>query len=132
MANETAETMSLELLSRQLNHLMDKVEKLEPLFSFEPRIMQVEKILFACKEMLTSQEAAYYLGISLSQLYKMTSSMTIPHYKPRGKMVYFDKSELDAWMRRDRVNTVREAIEASSFYNGQQAFTGYGKKNKKK
>lgn len=94
--------------------------------------MQVEKILFACKEMLTSQEAAYYLGISLSQLYKMTSSMTIPHYKPRGKMVYFDKSELDAWMRRDRVNTVREAIEASSFYNGQRAFTGYGKKNKKK
>ena len=132
MANESAEAMSLELLSRQLDHLMDKVEKLEPLLSFEPRIRQVEKMLYACKEMLTTQEAAYYLGISLSQLYKMTSSMTIPHYKPRGKMVYFDKSELDAWMRRDRVNTVREAIEASSFYTEQRTLQGYGKKNKKK
>ncbi len=41
-----------------------------------------------------------YIGVSESMLYKLTSSKEIPHYKPRGKMVYFAKEELDEWLVR--------------------------------
>ena len=39
-----------------------------------------------------------YIGVSESMLYKLTSNKEIPHYKPRGKMLYFAKEELDAWL----------------------------------
>ena len=53
---------------------------------------------------LTLNEAAQYLDISKSYLYKLTSATKIPHYKP-GKRVYFSKSELDAWLFRKPVKT---------------------------
>lgn len=55
-------------------------------------------------------EACVYLGISESLLYKLTSSKEIPHYKPRGKMLYFDKTELDAWLKQNNVPTLGNII----------------------
>lgn len=51
------------------------------------------------KEMLTFREAVQYLGVSPSLLYKLTAAGEVPHYKPRGKMVYFSRTELEAFMR---------------------------------
>lgn len=47
--------------------------------------------------------AAVYLGISRSHLYQLTSKGLIGHYKPAGKKLYFDKSDLDEYLRRNRV-----------------------------
>lgn len=41
--------------------------------------------------------AAEYLGISKSFLYKLTYSNQITHCKPNGKLIYFEKSDLDKW-----------------------------------
>ena len=58
------------------------------------------------KEVLTSDEAARYLGVSKSCLYKLTMSRTIPHFKsPTGKMCYFNRKEIEAWMQSQRVST---------------------------
>ncbi len=57
------------------------------------------------KAVLTSREAAAYMGISLSHLYKLTSHFEIPHYKPNGKMCYFDRVELEAWLKTNRTAT---------------------------
>lgn len=58
------------------------------------------------KEVLTSDEAAKYLGVSLSCLYKWTMSRQIPHYKsPSGKMCYFNRKEIEAWMQSCKVAT---------------------------
>ena len=54
---------------------------------------------------LTMEEAARYLDVSKSTLYKMTSSNTICFYKPNHKRIYFAKSELDAWLLRNPVKT---------------------------
>ena len=59
---------------------------------------------------LTFEEAAEYLGLSKSYLYKLTSARTIPHYKPQGKRVYFTKTELDSWLLRNSVKSTA-AIE---------------------
>jgi len=64
---------------------------------------------------LPFQEASEYLNISKSYLYKLTHQQKIPFYKPNGKKIYFKKSELEAWLLRNRVKTSseleQEAIE---------------------
>ena len=61
------------------------------------------------KEVLTSDEAAAYLGISKSHLYKLTMGRKIPHYKSEGgKLCYFCRNEIIAWMKAHRVATQEE------------------------
>lgn len=72
--------------------------------------------LCCTKEVLTSEEAARYMGISLSHLYKLTMRQEIPHYKPTGKMVYFKRSEVEQWLQNNRVSTVKEAITEAEAY----------------
>ncbi len=57
------------------------------------------------KTVLTVEEAAAYTGLSISHVYKLTSTQDIPHYKPRGKMLYFERAELDSWLLQRRVKT---------------------------
>ena len=64
------------------------------------------KELLAGKEVLTTQEVAEYLGVSKSCVYKWTMSRAIPHYKsPTGKLCYFNRKEIEAWMQSNRVAT---------------------------
>ena len=55
------------------------------------------------KDVLTSDEAAAYMGVSKSYLYKLTMERKIPHYKPLGKMVYFSRQELEQWLLTNKV-----------------------------
>lgn len=82
----------------------------------EEKLKQVADLITAntiitTKEVLTSDEAARYLGVSLSCLYKWTMSRAIPHYKPMGKMCYFNRKELEEWLQRNRVQTDDELEE---------------------
>ena len=61
----------------------------------------------AIKEVLTSDEAAAYLGITKSALYKLTMGRKIPFYKS-AKLCYFDRAELIEWMKAHRVATQEE------------------------
>lgn len=85
-------------LQKKVDCIQKVADRVSPL---EERLDILEKRNIASKDILTLQEAAVYMGISLSQIYKLTSTQTIPHYKPRGKMCYFEKKELDAWLLRN-------------------------------
>lgn len=65
-------------------------------------------IISTQKEVLTSDEAARYMGISKSYLYKLTMRQQIPHYKPMGKMCYFNREELESWLQSNRIATNEE------------------------
>jgi len=72
--------------------------------------------IFCTKEVLTSDEAAKYMGISKSYLYKLTMKQLIPHFKPLGKMCYFNRLELEQWLQSNRVATEAEISQkAQSF-----------------
>lgn len=58
------------------------------------------------KKILTLNEAANYLGVSRSNLYQLIHRRAIPHYKPNGKMIYFNKLELDKWVQRNRIDQI--------------------------
>ena len=75
-----------------------------------------DNTLFCTKEVLTSEEAARYMGISKSYLYKLTMRQQIPHYKPMGKMCYFNRAELEAWLQNNRVATDEELRERANAY----------------
>lgn len=64
--------------------------------------------LLAAKNVLTPDDVVQLTGMSKSCLYKLTSTRKIPHYKPNGKMVYFNREELEKWMQTNRVATDEE------------------------
>ena len=70
--------------------------------------------LFCTKEVLTSDEAARYMGISKSYLYKLTMRGEIPHYKPMGKMCYFNRAELEVWLQQNRYATATEIADRAN------------------
>jgi excisionase family DNA binding protein len=68
------------------------------------------------KEVLTFEEALVYTGISESHMYKLTSKKLIPHSKPRGKLINFDRKKLDAWRLSNPVITFAEIDARTSTY----------------
>lgn len=72
--------------------------------------------IFCTKEVLTANEAAKYMGVSKSHLYKLTCKQEIAHYKPMGKMCYFNRQELEAWLQRNRVATDEEISQKANDY----------------
>lgn len=74
----------------------------------QERVGFLEDIIFAAKDILSLSEAAAFMGVTKSCLYKMTHEQTIPYFKPNGKLVYFDKCELVNWMRQNRVSSKAE------------------------
>ena len=63
-----------------------------------------------------------YVGISESLLYKLTAAKEVPHYKPRGKMLYFDKEELDSWLLQNKepYKSVNKANRFTHSYHNEQ------------
>lgn len=73
-------------------------------------------IINTTKEVLTSEEAAKYMGVSKSYLYKLTMNRQIPHYKPTGKMCYFNRHELEGWLQENRISTAEEiSLQAQAY-----------------
>ena len=48
------------------------------------------------------------MGVSKSYLYKLTMRQQIPHFKPMGKMCYFNRLELEQWLQSNRVATTKD------------------------
>jgi excisionase family DNA binding protein len=94
---------------------MDKHEKTvaEYLQQIDERQRKLESLMLSQKNVLTFKEAAAYMGLSESCVYKWTMAGTVPHYKPRGKMIYFDRAELESWLLQNRITPAAE-IEAKA------------------
>ncbi|MCU0432508.1 MAG: helix-turn-helix domain-containing protein [Bacteroidia bacterium] len=59
------------------------------------------------KNILSFAEAVLYLDMSESHIYKLTAKRKIPHYK-QGKLIYFLREDLEAWLTANRVRTSDE------------------------
>lgn len=85
-----------------MNKTIDTETLLLKVESHEHRIGIMENLLRDAKQVLTLEEAALFMGISKSSLYKMTHKHELPFFRPNGKIIYFEKSELLNWMRQNR------------------------------
>lgn len=90
-------------------------EILEAYKSLSARVETLEKQ--AGKTTLLIGDVTAMTGLSRSHIYKLTCTNQIPHYKPNGKHLYFDRAEVEAWMKRGKVQTNAEAAQIATKYN---------------
>lgn len=88
-------------------NILEKLERIEKLLETQ-QAMQ--------KQVLNFNDACIYLELSQSHLYKLTSTGSIPHYKPNGKKLYFNRQELDNWLLRNRSNSIHEIEQEAANY----------------
>lgn len=84
--------------------------------TLETRLSKIENMLIGTKTVLSFDEVAIYTGLSKSYLYRLTSNGIIPHYKPNGKMCYFNKIEIDEWLQQNRIGTKKEQESKASTF----------------
>jgi excisionase family DNA binding protein len=88
-------------LPEVVRQLFEKVEHLEEMIlKLQPE--QQDKV-----ELLSIEEAAEYLNVTVAALYSMTSRRLVPFNKP-GKRLYFLKNDLDQWVKSAKVKTQDE------------------------
>lgn len=80
------------------------------------RLERIEKGVMMQKNVLTFEEAVMFTGLAKSYLYKLTASGKIPYYKPSGKLIYFQREELERWMLRNPVKTADEIEQQAVNY----------------
>lgn len=88
-------------------------EILKRLEIIEKHVLDQNLIL---KSVLNFNEACQYLELSQSHLYKLTSAGSIPHYKPNGKKLYFNREELNQWLLRNRSYSQDELEQQAANY----------------
>ncbi|MEO5645203.1 MAG: helix-turn-helix domain-containing protein [Bacteroidia bacterium] len=77
------------------DELFPELEKVKILNADQNAVTSKERRLDYPEEM-NAEEAAEFLNTTLKNLYQMTSSHKVPHYK-RGRKLIFKKSELENW-----------------------------------
>ncbi len=106
-------------IPKRLHSIEEKLDYINPKLM---TIEHVDRLYSEVKTVLTAREACEYMGITESHLYKLTCTGRIPHYKPTGKLVYFDRSELDDWLLRNRnSNEPHEEYDTASIDKEQPA-----------
>ena len=84
--------------------------------TLEMRVEELEQMLFLTKNVLSFDEASKFLNLSKSYLYKLTSGNLIPHYKPQGKMLFFERADLEAWLRQNPIKTQAQIEQEEQKY----------------
>ncbi len=84
-------------MTEELKEQLDRIERLT---------------LLSAKNVLTLDDVSLLTGLSKSHLYKLTCSHQIPYYK-QAKLLYFDRTEIEAWMRQNRIST-NDEIESEA------------------
>lgn len=72
--------------------------------------------LLAAKNVLTLEDVTLLTGLSKSYIYKLTCTKQIPYYRPNGKQIYFDRTEIQTWMKQNRVATESEVEQKAANY----------------
>ena len=73
------------------------------------KLNEIESILKENhKTVMNFDDVVEYTGLAKSYLYKLTSQSQIPHYKPNGKMIYFNRDEVEQWMLNNKIQSIQE------------------------
>ena len=70
-------------------------------------------------DILDGKQAADFLRLKISTLYEKTCEKTIPHFK-KGNKLYFNRTELQAWVQEGKVKTNEEIQSEAATYTMRQ------------
>lgn len=102
-------------LKRPRNNMQTLLEQIaQKLSAQEAQLARIEQYtLLAAKQVLTAEDVALLTGLKKSYLYKLTALRQIPHYKPNGKCIFFDRHEIEQWQKQNRVATELECEQGA-------------------
>ncbi|MBC5844445.1 helix-turn-helix domain-containing protein [Flavobacterium sp. F-392] len=93
---------------RNLTKIKENMSNLqieEKLFSIENSI---QKLSLSVKSILSHEEAAVFLNMKPSYLYKLTARKEIRFFSPLGKLNYFQKSDLEEFLLRNEIPAINK------------------------
>ena len=97
--------MSRPNLSEKVSRIEERVDRLEKAISGEQAPARESKRL------LTTEEAAVFLGMTVDGLRGLTHKKLISYYKPNGKNMYFEVDELVAWQKRRHFEAIPAVLD---------------------
>lgn len=111
-----ASKKEIERLEKRIELLEMEIKQLK---TVEPKVINerfklIEETLYSTKDILNMKEVGQYLDISQSLLYKLTCNGEIPHFKPRGKMIFFEKKVLVEWIKQNPSYVSKETSDSHS------------------
>lgn len=87
-------------LNERIARIEDRMDLLEKSLSGRGADM------VASRRLLTAEEAARFLGVTVPGLRQLTHKKLIPYYKPNGKNLYFDVDELVCWQKKNHFEPI--------------------------
>ncbi len=84
--------------------LMAKLERIEQL------------TMLGAKDVFNMDDVAAYTGMSKGDIYGLVCKREIPFYKGGGKMNFFRREEINAWLLQNRVSSQSEIAAAAAAY----------------
>ena len=111
-----ASKKEIERLEKRIELLEMEIKRLKTVEpkAINERFKLIEETLYSTKDILNMKEVSQYLDISQSLLYKLTCNGEIPHFKPRGKMIFFEKKVLVEWIKQNPSYVSKETSESHS------------------
>ena len=98
-----------------LDKILSKISRIEKFFrdykdvhAVIARFEELENRLYVLKDFFTLEQAADYLNVSKRQLYHLTATKQIPHYKPNGKLIFIQRDELHKWLLNHKIMSEEE------------------------
>lgn len=98
-----------EALLQKWERLMDVVTEIESIQLRLGEVGRIERMMqlldmfeaqnYMLKDFLTIDDAAMYLNLSKSTIYKMTSRGELPCYKPNSKTLFLKREEVNDWIQ---------------------------------
>lgn len=72
--------------------------------------------LLLAKNYLNVDDMVEYTGLSKSIIYRKMREREIPYSKPSGRIAFFKKSDVDAWLGSNRIASASEVEEQAARY----------------
>ncbi len=96
--------------------IIDKLNNIEKILMKLQGVNSLNELgITSENEIMNLGQLAMYIDLSKSAIYKHTSTRNIPFYKS-AKRIYFKKSEIDAWLTKNRISTVDEIEKQATNY----------------
>lgn len=81
------------------------------------KLNRIERMLLnSTKQILNVEDLINYTGYKRSYIYKLVHNNILPFSKPNGKILFFEKSEIDAWLLQNKSKSISQIEDQASNY----------------
>lgn len=88
---------------------------------------RIESLLLSQKKVFNIADFCKYTGLSPSAAHKLTGQGKIPHSKPNGKIIFFDKEAVDKYLMSNPIRLADDIHQEAINFNTGRTLRGGGR-----